>query len=251
MQFDWTTFTLEIINFLVLVWILKRFFYRPVLDVLDARQQRIQAESAQAKQLQQEAESLKHQYEARLADWNKEREQVRQQLDQEIAQARAISMENLKKSLADEESKTRVRDAAVIASREAELVRQSASEAYSNAAMMLQRLASGELTASIVRMFQEDLAALPPAERVALQKAAHTLGADASVEIDAAHPLDDKALKELTQALSLAAEQPLKVVFKLAPELIAGLRVAVGECLMHANLAEELAFFRTQGVHLG
>ena len=38
MQFDWTTFVLEVLNFLVLLWILKRFLYQPVLDVLDARQ---------------------------------------------------------------------------------------------------------------------------------------------------------------------------------------------------------------------
>ena len=31
MAFDWTTFGLEIINFLALLWILKRFLYRPVL----------------------------------------------------------------------------------------------------------------------------------------------------------------------------------------------------------------------------
>ena len=37
MQFDWTTFALEIVNFLVLVWILRRFLYRPVTDVIARR----------------------------------------------------------------------------------------------------------------------------------------------------------------------------------------------------------------------
>ena len=37
MEFDWTTFALEALNFLVLVWLLKRFFYRPVLAVIEAR----------------------------------------------------------------------------------------------------------------------------------------------------------------------------------------------------------------------
>ena len=31
MELDWTTFVLEIVNFLVLVWILQRYLYRPVL----------------------------------------------------------------------------------------------------------------------------------------------------------------------------------------------------------------------------
>ena len=37
MEVDWTTFALEIINFLILVWILKRFFYHPVLDIIARR----------------------------------------------------------------------------------------------------------------------------------------------------------------------------------------------------------------------
>ena len=38
MAIDWTTFTLEVVNFLVLVWLLKRFLYQPVLEVLGRRQ---------------------------------------------------------------------------------------------------------------------------------------------------------------------------------------------------------------------
>ena len=37
MELDWTTFVLEVINFLVLVWILRRYLYRPVLNTLAAR----------------------------------------------------------------------------------------------------------------------------------------------------------------------------------------------------------------------
>ena len=37
MELDWTTFILEIINFLVLVWILHRFLYQPVMNVIAQR----------------------------------------------------------------------------------------------------------------------------------------------------------------------------------------------------------------------
>ncbi len=246
MQFDWTTFVLEVINFLVLVWLLKHFFYKPVLNILDARQERVRAEVARAEQLQQDAEALKAQYEARLADWNKEREQARQQLEQELAQLRAVSTENIKQSLADEEAKARVRGAAITASREAELARQAAGEAYENASAMLRRLATPELTASIVKMFQQDMKALPSAEQEALRKAAQVVESGVTVEIASAHALNDKDLSSISQSLSEVACRPINAVFKLDPELIAGLRVTVGECLLHANLAEELQFFRRQ-----
>ncbi len=251
MQLDWTTFFLEALNFLVLVWILKRILYRPVLAVLDARQQRVQAEMAHAEQLQQEAAALKQQYETRLDDWSKEREDARLQLEQELAKRRGAGMESIRQALADEEDKARARDAARAASHEAELVRQAAGEAYGNASAMLLRLASPQLTASIVGILQEDLAALPDAEHEALRKAGKMLGEQATVQIDSAHALDAPVVTNLAQALSVAAGKPLKVVVNLAPELIAGVRVVVGECILHANLAEELDFFKRQGGHAG
>ena len=42
MQFNWSTFVLEIINFVVLVWILKHFLYRPVLSLLEKRREKIE-----------------------------------------------------------------------------------------------------------------------------------------------------------------------------------------------------------------
>lgn len=252
MQFDWTTFVLEVLNFLVLVWLLKRFLYRPVLAVLDARQARVQDEMAQAAQAQQEGTALKQQYEERLAQWAQEREQLRQQLEQELAQQRTAGMERIRQAQADEDAKARVRNAAATAAHEAALIRQAAGAAYGDVATLLQRLASPTLTASIARMLVEDLAALPQEQLAALRAAAQKVGAGGTApsmgtaEIAAAHPLDDDLVQAIAHGLSVAAGQTLAVAVKPDPALIAGVRIAVGECLLHANLADELAFFRRQ-----
>ncbi|MEZ5438197.1 MAG: hypothetical protein R3F12_07555 [Lysobacteraceae bacterium] len=39
MHFDVWTFGLQLINFIILVWLLQRFLYRPVLRLLDQRRQ--------------------------------------------------------------------------------------------------------------------------------------------------------------------------------------------------------------------
>jgi F-type H+-transporting ATPase subunit b len=67
MELNWSTFVLEIINFLVLVWILQRLLYKPVLAVIARRRAGIEKTLADAKHLQAEAERLKAQYESRLA----------------------------------------------------------------------------------------------------------------------------------------------------------------------------------------
>lgn len=249
MQFDWTTFMLEILNFLVLLWILQRFLYRPVLAMLDTRQQRIKDETERAEQLRNEAEALRRQYEMRLTDWNQQQESSRRQLEEELAQSRNASLEHLKQTLADEEAKSRIRNQALIAAREAALAREAAGEAYAHAAAMLQRLTSPQLTYDIVGIFLEDLANLPEDEHAALRKAAAMLTAAPAIEIISAHPLDEASRNALTQALSVAADQTLLPAFKENSGLIAGLLAVVGECQLHANLADELDFFRRRVNH--
>ena len=41
MSIDWITVAAQIVNFLALVWLLRRFLYRPILDGIDAREKEI------------------------------------------------------------------------------------------------------------------------------------------------------------------------------------------------------------------
>jgi F-type H+-transporting ATPase subunit b len=249
MQIDWTTFVLEIINFLILLWLLQHFFYRPVLAMLDARREKVQAIKGEADTLRREAENLKAQYEGRLADWNAEREQARQKLAQELVQERAKRLDELKRALADEEAKSRARSDAAEAARAAASGRQAMKDAYGAAAAILQRLATPTLTQRIIQVFCEDIDTLPEAERTTLRQAVAALTEREAVEITSAHPLDGLARSALSAALAKAAGRPLAVHFSESPELIGGLRGAVGQCRLDASLADELAFFQRQANH--
>ena len=48
MSIDWVTVLAQIANFLVLLWLLKRFLYRPILDGIDAREAQISKRMAAA-----------------------------------------------------------------------------------------------------------------------------------------------------------------------------------------------------------
>ena len=41
MLIDWFTVIAQMLNFLILVWLLKRFLYQPILDAIDAREKGI------------------------------------------------------------------------------------------------------------------------------------------------------------------------------------------------------------------
>ena len=57
MLIDWFTFGAQALNFVVLVWLLKRFLYQPVLDAIDAREALIAKQIADAQATKQDAQA--------------------------------------------------------------------------------------------------------------------------------------------------------------------------------------------------
>src|SRR5574337_358086 len=74
MSIDWITVAAQIVNFLVLVWLLKRFLYRPILDGIDAREREIAERMGEAAQIRTAAEAAEADYEAQVASLRAGRE---------------------------------------------------------------------------------------------------------------------------------------------------------------------------------
>lgn len=67
MSIDWITVAAQIVNFLVLVWLLKRFLYRPILDGIDAREQEITTRMGEAEKIRKAAETAEAKHKAEIA----------------------------------------------------------------------------------------------------------------------------------------------------------------------------------------
>lgn len=62
MSIDWITVAAQIANFLVLVWLLKRFLYRPILDGIDARELEIKDRMQEAVHAKEQALAVEESY---------------------------------------------------------------------------------------------------------------------------------------------------------------------------------------------
>ncbi|MGB5178544.1 MAG: F0F1 ATP synthase subunit delta [Gammaproteobacteria bacterium] len=241
MELNWSTFLLEIINFLILVWILKRFFYKPVLGVIARRRAAIDKTLSDAKTLQVDAEVLRGQYENRLAEWEKERQAAHASLDKDISSERARRMEDLKSRLAGEEKKVRV-----IEQRRAEASRLQAEvtalhQGAQFCARLLSAVAGPELEQRLLALLLKELGALTPGQLTALRAAAGKTGD--SILVTSTYPLDDATRQSLERMLDsvLAAATPAH--YELDKDLLAGLRITMGSWVLRANLQDELQAF--------
>ena len=241
MELNWTTFVLEILNFLVLVWLLKRFFYQPVQAMVVRRQEAIKSQLDEANEQHQQAEQLHQQYENRLADWEAERELARRSLQQEIETERARLLQGLQQTLEAEHEKARV-----LAEREqGEWQREAEVQALAQGARfvarLLERVASPEVEAQLFTLLLAELEGLPTAQREALQALEN--GKSLDVMVASAFPLSAEQQQALQQRLQEQVDVSLQFSYQQRPELLAGLRLTVGPWVMHANLHDELKTF--------
>ena len=73
MPIDWFTVIAQVINFLVLVWLLKRFLYKPILHAIDEWEKGIATQLAQAEAKKAEAQQERNDFQHKNEAFDKER----------------------------------------------------------------------------------------------------------------------------------------------------------------------------------
>ncbi|MFY9261574.1 MAG: F0F1 ATP synthase subunit B [Gallionella sp.] len=73
MLIDWFTVAAQIANFLILVWLLKRFLYQPILQAIDAREKRIATQIAEAQQTAAAAQQQQAEFQRKNAEFDQQR----------------------------------------------------------------------------------------------------------------------------------------------------------------------------------
>jgi len=245
-QLDWSTIILEIINFLVLVWILKRFLYKPVLDIIAKRRAGIEATVSKAEAAKQEADALKHQYEGRVADWEQERAKAREALRGELDVERQHRLEVLQTEVASEREKARVCDERRLAEAQRRIEQLAVAQGARFAARLLEPLAGPDLDTRLVKLLLETLQKLP-AEQLAAMRQQATTTTTTDADVVSARLLDDRGRDAMASALGQLFGRPVNCRYRVEPALVAGVRITIGPWVLRANLQDELQGFAELG----
>ena len=84
MLIDWFTVGAQALNFLILVWLMKRFLYKPILHAIDEREQRIAAELADADAKKSEAQKERDEFQHKNAEFDQQRAALLSQATDEV-----------------------------------------------------------------------------------------------------------------------------------------------------------------------
>ena len=239
MELSWSSIILEIINFLVLIWILKHFFYSPIQKTITDRKKIIQDKLDSAEQLNLESSELQKKYENRLAEWQQEKDKMKKSYEQIMEQWKLEEKANFEAKLKEEQKIYLSRDMKKFAEISEKNAKESFVLAGKFATKLLMSFADVHLEKKIIEKMIEDLNSFPPEK---LQLLAD-LAEQNQVIVQSAYPVNKQQQQDLLHAINTLVHRKLSADFSENPDLFAGLTIQIGAIILQANLRDELKFF--------
>lgn len=236
MEFNIWTLIFQLINFFVLLFILKRLLYRPVREIMEKRRAVVRKTLDDAERTKAEALALKAEYDARGADIDRLRNEALEKAEDEAA---ALRKETVKK--AEEE-------AAVIFEKETarlEVERRKAQSEFKNAVIrsslsyassILTDLSDENLHERIIEKLSEEIPGMA-GETKGLARDGLT------VEISSAYPLPDSFVEKVRTQFGSATLKNVEVATGIDRGLISGAVIRVLGTVYDASLKGQLKAF--------
>ena len=241
MELNWSTFILEIINFLILVWLLAHFLYRPVMNIIKNRQREIQKKLDAAEAVHNDAEVLKRNYDDRLAEWRQEKSAAMKQLQEEVANERRRLLEELQHDLEQERQKAGILNQRLMQEEKQNMERQALQQGSAFSARLLARLAGPDLESRLIDALLDDLDILSSKKRQLLISGYKKN--KNGITISSAYPVTEETRQKIEQKLKSIFNEDIRCAYEVDGELIAGMRIRIGAWLLQANIQDELKYF--------
>jgi len=243
MRLDWWTLALQTVNFAVLVWLLRRFLYKPVLRAIDARRAEIDRQEAETRAAKLELERRIAAIEAERAGIAAEREAALK-----IAAAQAEESAATRRTQAEREAAELLEGARKTLAAERELAlaetRRAALDLGAEFARRLLAEVPMQLRAEAwLQRIEQYLAKLPKPELDALvQQCAD----GASLTVVTSSSLSPATMESWRGRLSRPLGDGIGVKFGVDPGLIAGAELHFPSAVLHFSWQNALTVLRSE-----
>ncbi|MFH0792538.1 MAG: F0F1 ATP synthase subunit B [bacterium] len=238
MLIDWFTIVAQALNFLILVWLMKRFLYRPILHAIDAREKRIATELADADakkaEAQKERDEFHHKNEefdqqraALLSKATEEAQAERQRLLDEAWKAAAVLGSKRQETLRNEEHNLHQA-----------ISRRTQQEVFAIARKALTELAGTSLEERMVDVFVRRLRELNGREKGLLASALKA--SPSPVIVRTTFDLPPAQCASTEGAIKETLGMETRVQFETAPDLISGIELTANGQKVAWSIADYL-----------
>jgi F-type H+-transporting ATPase subunit b len=239
MLIDWFTVGAQLLNFLVLAWLLKRFLYRPILDALDAREQRIAAELADADAKRLEADKERDAFQHKNEVFEQQRAALLSKATDEAKVERARLLDEARQAadaLSIKRQETLRNEAHNL---NQAISRRTQKEVFAIARKALADLATTGLEERMGEVFIRRLRALDDQAKEGFVKSLKSATEPALVRSAFDLPAEQRAA--IQNALNETFSAEIRVKFETAPDLVSGIELSTNGQKVAWSIREYLA----------
>lgn len=236
MLIDWFTVIAQAVNFLVLVWLMKRFLYAPILKAIDARETRIATELADADEKKREAGRERDEFKRKNEEFDRQRESLLSEAMLDVKTEKQLLLEEVRKEV--EDFRARQKDALIhdCNTIKEDIVRRTREEVFAIARKALGDLASESLEERIVDAFIRRCRSLNDDEKNELQSAFKA--ATGPVIVRSAFPLPVEQRDAIEHATSEMFACKCLFQYEVFPDLVSGIELSVDGHEVAWNISE-------------
>lgn len=238
MQIDWFTLIAQIINFLILVALLKRFLYGPIIRAMDQREQKIRDRLQEAEQKIQQARREAELYRQQQQELEQRREAMFSQVRADVEAERKALIQNAR----DEVNQIQARWQHAIRQQQDAFVqhfRQRAiQQIYAISRHALADLANTDLEQHMIEVFIERIQKLNTDERQVLRDATKSVngGANHKFTVHSAFEIPEAARQRIDKVVREQVANDINLRFETTPNLICGIELTAPGCKLAWSL---------------
>ena len=239
MLINWFTVFAQAINFLILVWLLKRFLYKPILHAIDEREKGIATQLAEAEAKVAEAQKERDDFQHKNEAFDQERAALLKKATDEANAERQRLLDEAKKDA--DALRAKRQDALQSEQRNlnVEIIRWTQKEVFAITRKTLADLATTSLEERMGDVFVRRVRALTGAAKEQLATAFKT--SNHTVSVHSAFDLPPAQQSAIESAVKETFAPDAHVQFETAPELVSGIELSTNGQKIAWSIADYLA----------
>ena len=223
MEINWFTVIAQIINFLILVWLMKRFLYKPVLNAIDEREKKIAAQLSNAEAKEATAQEERDLFQQKNEAFDKERTEKMKEAHEEIDSEKQRLFEEVRnesdalRSKFEDSMKQQEQDMTET------IKRKTKEEVFAIASKALADIADSSLDEKAVKVFIKKIKELSEEDKTKLKQAIKDDNKE--IIIKSAFELSSASKPELEKIIEEIIGQKIGFQYQVQPELLSGIEI--------------------------